>query len=161
MSDNKTQTPTPAPKQETLTMEQVLNQLIPASIAAAVQAVAAKQPAAQPARTAVAAAPRCQLCGQEKTACEGKHVEMAVFPQRYPQHADYFTGVTINGVRYLSNDGSHKILVPAVSANEISNIVATFEENEQAMAVGRKATRHSGTVSPLGANVQPATQGWR
>lgn len=159
MSDNKN--PAQATKQETLTVQQIVEQLIPAAIAAAVQSGRAASQPAQPQHRALQAAPRCQLCGQEKTACGGKHVEMAVFPQRYPQHADYFTGVQINGVRYLSNDGSHKILVPEISANEIAAIVSTFEENEQAMAVGRKATRHSGTVSPNGNSVQPATQGWR
>lgn len=162
MSDNKSQPQAKPEPQETLTMKQLVEQVIPAAIAAAAKAGrdSAPQPQVQVPRHA-AAAPRCIVCGQEKTACNDKHVEMVVFPQRYPHHATYFTGVTINGVRYLSNDASHKIVVPESAASGIESLVHTFENNEQDMAVGRVAKRNSGVVSPNGTSVSPATQAWR
>lgn len=164
IKNEKTAAPIGAPAKpaETLTMEQVL-QLVPAIAAATASAMQKGQTSAAPARAASPkAVQKCHECGQAlTTGCGGKHVMMVVYPQRYPQHADYFPGVQINGVRYLSNNENHAVLVPANAESVISGIVATFEQNEQDMAVGRKAVRHSGTVSPHGTQVQPANQAWR
>lgn len=140
----------------------VSEQMIPAAVAAAVSATT-KQAAPAPAPTRAGPVPqqKCHDCGQVRSGCEGKHVLLAVYPQRYPQHADYFPGVILNGVKYLSNNGSHKILVPANAESTILGVVAGFEQNEHEMANGRKAERHSGHVSPHGASVQPANQAWR
>ena len=168
MSDKneKTETKTAAPISDAAmaaAVKYVSEQMIPAAVAAAVSATT-KQPthaiAPAPAR-AGSVLRKCHDCGQAETGCEGKHVQMVVYPTRYPQHADYFPGVIINGQRYLSNDSGHKVTVPANCEASILAIVAGFEQNEQDMATGRKAERHSGRVSPHGANVQPANQAWR
>ena len=156
MSDDKK----PAP-QEQLTMKQVVEQLIPAAIAAAVSATNKQQPAPAAQARPVGAPQRCPECSQQRSACEGKHIEMVVYPTRYPEHADYFVGVMINGIKYLSNDDTHKVLVPENAAGAIKAIVQTFEQNEHDMATGRKAQRHSGVVSPHGAAVNQATAAWR
>lgn len=166
MSDKPTNTPKVEAKPELSdaykqALKDVSEQLIPAAIAAVMTAQKGQAPAERPRAHAPMAAPRCHECGQQKTACEGKHVKLVVFPIQYPQHADFFPGVFINGVRYLSNDGGHAITVPEVSANEIAAIVRGFEKNEQEMAVGRKAERHSGVVSPHGSATVPQTVGWR
>jgi hypothetical protein len=163
MSDDKKPT-APAISADAMAaaIKMVSEQMIPAAVAAAVSAVSRQnQPAAAPARPSNAAPARCSACGQQATACGGKHMEMVVFPLRYPQHAEYFMGVSINGIKYLSNDENHKVVVPENAAGSIKSIVQGFEQNEQDMAVGRKATRHSGSVSPHGNSVSPASQAWR
>jgi hypothetical protein len=155
MSDDKK----PAP-QEQLTMKQVVEQLIPAAIAAAVSATQKQQPAPQ-AAPRVGAPQRCTACNQQLTACSGKHVEMVVYPTRYPEHADFFPGAIINGAKYLSNDENHKVLVPENAAGTIKQIVQAFEQNEHEMQAGRKAQRHSGVVTPHGAAVTQANAAWR
>ena len=104
---------------------------------------------------------RCHECGQLVSACDRKHVQMVVYPLKYPQYADYFPGVFVNGVRYLSNDDGHPITVPAVAQAEIAGHVAGFERNEHEMANGRVAERHSGVVSPHGTAFNPASAAWR
>lgn len=150
----KTTTPVLAP---TMTMEEILK-LVTAASAATVSAMQAAQNKAPPAQVAK---PKCIECGQVLTGCGGKHVQMVVYPQRYPQHADYFPGVVINGIRYLSNGDGHRVTVPAEAESTISGIVSNFEQNEQELATGRKAERHSGHVGPGGTSVQPANQAWR
>jgi hypothetical protein len=155
MSDDKTVTP-----EAPITMKQVVD-LIPTLVAAAVTAGRTAAAPAAPARAAHVAPRMCSSCGQQLSGCEGKHVLMVVHPQRYPQHARFFPGAIINGVRYLSNDEGHKVLVPENCKSSILGLVHGYEENEQAMAVGRKAERLSGTVSPNGTRFTAATQGWR
>jgi hypothetical protein len=137
--------------------------MIPAAVAAAVSAVSTQQAQGSraPAPQAVRPAPRCPECGQPVTACSNKHISMVVYPTRYPQHAEYFPGAIINGVKYLSNNDSHSVTVPEVSYSDIKTIVSQFEQNEQEMAVGRIAERLSGTVSPRGTQTIQQTQAWR
>lgn len=139
----------------------VADDLLPAAIAAAT--LAAKPEAPRPQLQAPAPSREiCYQCGQAlRTGCFGKHAEMVVFPQRHPEHGDFFQGVILNGVRYLSNDESHKVLVPENAVSNISQIVQAFEQNEQEVRIGRKAERYSGRVSPSGSSVTPQTQGWR
>lgn len=160
MSDEKTK---PAISADALAaaIKQVSAELIPAAIAAAVAATSKPAAQAVPAAVADNRKAKCPECKQMLSGCQGKHVQMIVYPQRYPQHADYFPGVHLNGVKYLSNDETHLVLVPEAAATSIANIVSTFEQNEQDMAVGRKAVRHSGTVSPNGNSVTPADKAWR
>lgn len=160
MSDNKPTNAKPVDP-TAAAVKEIAEQLIPAAVAAAVMATQKKPEPERPRLQAPRAAPRCHECGQQLTACEGKHVEMVVFPMRYPQHADFFPGVFLNGVRYLSNDQGHTVKVPAIAEGTIRAIVQGFETDEQARAVGRKAERHSGVVSPHGTAVTPANHGWR
>lgn len=169
MNDSKKTEAIPAPSAKpkidpTLAeaMRLVAEQMIPAAVAAAVAATSGGQRQAAPHVEAAPSKEKCHDCGQVRaTGCKGEHVEMVVFPTRYPHHADYFRGVQLNGVTYLSNDAGHKVLVPANAESTIAGIVATFEQNEQDQAMGRKAERHSGTVSPHGNRVNPATAAWR
>jgi hypothetical protein len=145
-----------------VTVKQLVD-LLPTLVATAVGAAqrANAQPAAVPIRAANVAPIRCHDCGQQKSACEGKHVQLVVYPTRYPQHARFFPGAILNGIKYLSNDEGHTVTVPACAEATIMNLVSGYEQNEQEMAVGRKAERRSGVVSPNGTNVQQANQAWR
>lgn len=139
-------------------IEQVAAKLIPAAVAAA---VTANQAASQPRQAAPVQARRggvCQVCRQRDGACGGKHVEMVVFPEA---HDEYFQGVFLNGVKYLSNDPGHKVLVPADSESDIKRIVAGYVQNERELSQSRKAERHSGVVSPYGTAVTQQHVGWR
>lgn len=159
MSDDKNK---PAVSADALAaaIKQVSEQMIPAAIAAAVAATS--KPVVQAPPPGPKRDQKCTECKQSLlTGCEGKHARMVVYPQRYPQHADYFPGAIINGVKYLSNDEGHRILVPEAAVGTIEGIVAAFEQNEQDMAVGRKAVRHSGTISPHGSSVSQADKAWR
>lgn len=138
----------------------VAEQIIPSAIAAAITANNASRPA-QAAPPKPPPIGRCHECGQLVSACDKKHVQMVVYPLKYPQYADYFPGVFVNGVRYLSNDDGHPITVPAVAQAEIAGHVAGFERNEHEMANGRVAERHSGVVSPHGTAFNPASAAWR
>lgn len=170
MSDDK-KTAAPEKKQEkaeTLsgqTLEQVLKmvaeQLIPSAVASAIAATQASRPQAAAAPPAPLGNVRCNECKQHPNACKGAHTKMVVFPTRYPQHADYFQGVIINGVRYLSNDDSHLVTVPTASVSDILNTVAGYEINEQEMSTGRIAERHSGRASPHGTSFNPQSAAWR
>lgn len=99
----------------------------------------------------------CPTCGQGENACKKEHVKLVVYPSRYPEFGEFFQGVIINGVRYLSNNQDHEIEVPACAATEMSNIIRTFETNERETRVGRSKTHHSGSVH----TPTPAQVGWR
>jgi hypothetical protein len=86
---------------------------------------------------------------------------MVVFPRRYPEHGQFFQGVYLNGVKYLSNDEGHEITVPEIAAGSIAQLVQNFENNEQETRIGRRAERFSGTLSPAGSAVTPQNIGWR
>lgn len=139
----------------------VSEQMIPAAVAAAVAATTKSAPAPQAQARSVLNIPTCTDCGQKVTGCEGKHSKMVVYPTNFPQFADYFVGVILNGVKYLSNDASHEVVVPTNCIGTINAIVAGYEKNEQEMAIGRKKEHSSGHVTPHGSSVQPAHQAWR
>lgn len=165
MSDNK---PNQKPElqlqpvqQSTISMDDVINKLIPAVVAA--QAQANRQPMqVTPALPTARVAPKmCHECRQQEKACGGKHIQMVVYPTKYPQHADYFMGAIINGVRYLSNDPGHKVTVPEIAEATILGIVAGYEDEEQAKAVGRAKSVNSGRVSPFGNQTVQQNVAWR
>jgi hypothetical protein len=161
MSDKPASNPNTASDLEKA-IKAVAEQMIPAAIAAAITATQGTRPAAQAAPVQPNGSnPQCSECGQKRSACGGKHVQMVVFPTRFPQFADYFPGVILNGVKYLSNDDSHTVTVPAIAESDVLNTVAGFERNEHEMANGRVAERHSGTVSPRGTSFSPANAAWR
>lgn len=166
MSDEKkTQTSTqPGIDKSTLeaAIKAVAEQIVPAAVVAAISASKQGQPqAASPSRPQPPNRERCSACGQAKSGCEGKHTMLVVYPQRYPEHGEFFQGAKINGVRYLSNNENHEILVPTLAVDTIRNLVRAFEQNEQEQRVGRKAERRSGSVSPYGSNFNPALKAWR
>ena len=104
----------------------------------------------------------CHVCRQDAdTGCGGEHEEMVVFPTRYPEHGKFFRGVILNGVTYLSNNESHKVLVPARAVPTIQQIVIAYEDNEQATRIGRRAERHSGSIGNSGTGFNPANSAWR
>lgn len=166
MSDEKKPQSTTQPSFSQSTLEAaikaVAEQMIPAAVVAAVAATKqgmAPQAAASPRPRGPG--PRCHQCSQSLSACEGQHAKMVVYPQRYPEHGEFFQGAKINGVRYLSNNEQHEILVPAEAVATISNLVKAFEQNEQETRIGRKAERRSGSVGPHGSNFSPAQKAWR
>lgn len=143
--------------EQPVTMKQMMD-LIQQTLAVAVTTAGASKGPAQAAPPAPKSREKCSDCGQQKSGCEGKHIQMTVFPKSY---ADYFVGVVINGVKYLSNHENHKVTVPAACESTIQGIVNTFEKNEQELATGRKANRHSGQVGPNGVSVSQANAAWR
>lgn len=95
---------------------------------------------------------RCADCKQFLPAGvkqgEHKHKQVAVYPQNR-HHGEWFQGLVVNGVRYLSNNGSHLITVPE---DLDMNIIANWEENEDQLRAGRRASHNSGDVN----NFRPA-----
>lgn len=139
----------------------VAENMLPQAIAAAVHAASQNNPRVASPPPAVRKT-TCTECGQIlETGCKGKHVQMVVFPQRYPEHAEFFQGVFLNGRRYLSNDENHKVVVPEECVALFNQIIQTFEQNEQDQRVGRSHQHRSGTVSPNGSSFNPARAAWR
>ena len=164
MSNDKKQLAVEEVKTEKLSNEDALRkvamEIVPLAIAAA---LGAKQP--EPARATSFQTPRrgpeCTECKQAVSACGGRHASMVVYPQRYPEHGQFFPGYILNGVTYLSNDESHEVLVPADCVSDINGAVQRFEQNEKDMSVGRKAQRQSGVVTPQGTSFKAADAAWR
>lgn len=90
---------------------------------------------------------KCGTCRQMLRACQGKHKRLVVFPREYGQ---FFTGISINGIKYLSNNSQHQILVPENS--NIEHILEKWESNERELSVGRQVQHNSGTLSANGAS---------
>jgi hypothetical protein len=101
--------------------------------------------------------PKCGTCGQYETACQKKHVDFCAYPTNYPEFGEFFQGIMVNGVRYLSNGPGHTVKIPAVSEAEFANIIRTYEHNERESRVGRSKVHNSGSVF----NPQPANAAWR
>lgn len=102
----------------------------------------------------------CQECGQRTAGCKGEHSFITVFPTKFPQYAEYFQGVFINGVRYLSNNAEHKIPVPKNAAGDILFKIQKAEDEEMIGRTGRVKHNNSGDVSsPRPFN--PAKDGFR
>lgn len=155
MSDKKQEVPMTEQEKIAATVKSVVGELVPALLAM------------QGPKTAPKAAPvfvdtitKCNDCGQLVAACKGEHVQIAVFPKVHLQYADYFQGVFINGVRYLSNNGGHKITVPANSAGHIEYMTRLAEEEEIALRNPRVKQHNSGDVGRP-APFNPATDGFR
>lgn len=99
----------------------------------------------------------CGVCRQYVKACEGKHVDLCVYPSRYPEFGEFFQGCRINGVTYLSNDESHTVPVPANAAPYIQQMIEAFANNERETRIGRKKIHNSGNLHAP----NPAQVGWR
>jgi hypothetical protein len=92
----------------------------------------------------------CPYCRQYTSACGGKeedHVEMVVYPTKYPEFGEFFPGYIVNGVKYLSNDESHAIVVPKVMVTTAENAIREYEENERVTRVGRRKDHNSGHIA--------------
>jgi hypothetical protein len=101
--------------------------------------------------------PVCNVCGQYLKACEGEHENICVYPVNYPEFGDFFQGVFINGVKYLSNNESHLIPVPKKAVTQFKSIIQTYESNERESRVGRSKQHNSGNIR----NPTPAQAAWR
>lgn len=102
---------------------------------------------------------RCQECGQAKRGCGGEHVQMVVFPTKYPEFGEWFQGCWINGVRYLSNDAGHTVTVPKNAQGGLTKMVQDFENNEREQRMGKTREWNSGSVSSPRRPAQ--VDGWR
>lgn len=164
MTNEKPQKPEVVqPKQET-TMEAairaVANEIVPAAVLAAINASRPQAPAASP-RAHPLHLQKCTECGQAVSGCHGKHTEIVVYPLRYEETAEFFPGVFINGVKYLSNDPGHKVVVPLEAANGILQTVQHYEQSEHEARAGRVKNHNSGRIGPNGASFNPANAAWR
>jgi hypothetical protein len=127
------------------TLEEILERVLPAAVAAARQAE-------KPAPVAVAdKVTACSACGQKLIACKGKHRQVVVCPDDQDIEP-WFTGVKINNVTYRSMPGV-PITVPADTC--IEAILQEWVRNEKEQVRGRKRMRHSGAFSPQGSTVNP------
>lgn len=116
----------------------------------AMAALSANQKPADPRTVPVE---RCGECMQDKKACKSKHRVIAVYPKNQ-RWGRWFQGVMINGVRYLSDNQSHLITVPAEA--DIEYMIYQWERNEERMVDGRDNTGiHLGTIGPNGRQINP------
>lgn len=176
MSDKKTETPKVAPTaQESRDAELVkaTAKAVSEEMLAVVYAMQSRPQAGAPESSASAAqkladqqelefrrSGACGECGQRKSGCRGEHELMSVYPKQFPQYADYFQGVFINGVRYLSNNAEHLIPVPKVAAGDIAHKIQQAENEEMIARTGRVKHHNSGDVSSPRA-FNPAANGFR
>lgn len=100
----------------------------------------------------------CEKCHQSNGACKGEHRFVVVGPTSRKAWK-FFSGIHINGVRYMSNHPGHKIWVPA-DAN-VEYMVERFENNEEELSDGRDAVHNSGVMGPAGKQITPAVMAWR
>lgn len=84
----------------------------------------------------------CNECKQKRSACKGKHKKVVVLPNN-PEAAEWFRGVCINGVWYLSAHANDAVVVPFES--DVEGLVSAFERNELETRLGRKKLHYSGT----------------
>lgn len=133
-------------------VQETISELLPALVgalgAANGQTTAAPVQAAAPVKNVST----CPQCRQMVAACKGKHRAVCVLPSD-EDAAQWFQGVKINGVNYLSAYQGHLVTVPAES--NIEYMVQEWQRNERELVRGRKRSRHSGSVGPNGGNVQP------
>lgn len=99
---------------------------------------------------------KCQGCQQIlPRGCkqgEHKHKSLVVWSDYNPE---YFPGVRINGVQYLSNNSSHRVLVPE-DAN-VEYAIEQWRQNEIVTAQGRKFNHDSGSTKSF----KPANSAFR
>ena len=134
----------------------IMNESLPAMAAA----MAGNKPASQPVMDTGRGrtyGPVCTTCGQYVTGCNNEHENMAVYTVNYPEFGEFFQGVRLNGVNYLSNNENHPIPVPKAAATYITQIIKQFEHNERECRIGRQKTHNSGHI----ANPQAASAAWR
>lgn len=97
---------------------------------------------------------RCGTCGQDQRACKvNGHEKMVVYPARYPEFAEWFMGVYINGVRYLSDNASHLVTVPKDAVAGIKTHIQVWEDNERTTKLGKKRRHNTGSVDRPNTNV--------
>ena len=130
-----------------------ISEALPLATALAAQAMANQHPA--PAPYVGPAVPflkqalvTCGECGQKTDAaktkgCKGEHRLAIVFSDD-EEEAQWFQGVKINGVRYLSNHPGHYITVPKDC--NVEYMVAEHTRLAKQLRVGRKNNRHSGSI---------------
>jgi hypothetical protein len=163
VSDAKKPEVTAAPvKSADVNIADLVRQTVEGLLPSLILAAQGGRPAVKEAPIPLGMRPRCVTCNQvEGTGCNGKHVEIAVYPSR-DEVSEYFQGVILNGVKYLSNDANHKIPVPELGLDAITSRIIAYEENEVATRNGRKKERRPGQ-RPVGSGVGHATpaDGWR
>lgn len=165
-NDKKVETP----KVEEKKAEPTLSEAVAAAVRETVTqviplAITASQAAARGVAADAAAAKagnlgdRCQECRQPVKGCQGKHIQMVVYPKN-ARLADWFPGIKINGVTYRSSHGSQLVTVP--ESNDIAKMIEAFEESEDNFVNGRTAMHNSGSLGPNGGQTNPAyVPNWR
>lgn len=118
-------------------VQKALEKAIPASvgIVANIQESIKTDAANRAAEARATANTKCTECGQLTRACKGEHVKMVVYPKDNSLE-DWFMGVYVNGVRYISNHSSDEILVP--KNNDIASLISQWEQNETESRNGRR-----------------------
>lgn len=151
-----------APAASSLSVEQLLAQM-PKALAEAVTSAIFAQEALRQANAPkhmprYRTVDRCPTCGQDKKACNDKHVKMEVLPASHVPHPQFFGGVRINGVRY----GPGWAVVPEVMVDDIKGHTERWAQNERDQAQGRSGKHNSGHIGLTGNNnFNPAHAGWR
>lgn len=154
-NDKKMSVPPEAPKVDPMasTIKDIISELLPAFAALTKQTPQPTVPASRgPATFNV-----CTVCQQNLAACGDKHADFVAFPVKYPEFGDFFQGLFVNGVKYISNDEAHSVKVPEACVPYLKQMIAQFEEQERIARTGRNKTHHSGSLG----RPTPAQIGWR
>lgn len=154
-------TPTAPVTAGILSQEQLLQiQQIAIGAAMAVQGAQAQQ--AKPhVQNVKQYSPQCGECQQPTSACKGKHVQMSVFPNRYPEYYEHFQGVKINGVQYICHSEGQTIAVPACAESTINLAVKQFEQEQRNINTSRSKMHNSGSIGKSGKGAVNAQSAWR
>lgn len=119
-------------------LKEIISEVIPASVGASARANlehAAAQRVAQ-SEHVQRAQEKCAKCGQLRIACGDEHEMMIVYPlSNQPDVVRWFQGIWINGVRYYSRHGRHRVCVP--KKNDIATMLDAFVRSEEVRASGR------------------------
>lgn len=142
-------------------VERAIEKALPAAVSVAVSALRPPAPAPVAASAAHANTPahpgqKCHECRQLLRACKGQHMKMCVYPKN-EEFGQFFQGVKVNGVVYLSDFPGHEITVP--KENDIAERLQAAEQQERWNRSGRKKMRKSAHLSPEGSrfNRKPVT----
>lgn len=147
MSDDKKLEAKPEEKPQSeiqKAVSEALKEALPMAAALAAQAAVNAQP--REVRAAPAPAPsgaRCSECGQKDMACKGEHRMACVYPDD-EEAARWFTGVKINGARYISEGLGHFITVPKDC--NVEYLMQAWVQNEKIQRHGRKRMHNSGAI---------------
>lgn len=82
--------------------------------------------------------PECHVCRQKVRACNNEHTQMSVFPGRYPEFGRDWPGLTLNGIKYRSNDNQHLVDVPLSAADGFTVRIRVWEDRERINLIGRR-----------------------
>lgn len=159
MADDKKQSPNaPITRDELLELMTKAHENTMLAVASMLQPKGLAQQSKEAVEAAQARLNTCQECRQKVAACKGKHRKAVVLPQN-ARDAQFFQGVILNGVKYLSNNLNHHITVPAFFNFE--ERVTAAAEQEDVNRNGRINQFNSGGIGKNQPGFKQAWSGFR